>query len=151
MEPPGSGERLKQDDVGVVKHLSWIVTIPVTIVVLVFALANRAKVELHFWPFPWTKALPLFVVVLGCLFVGIVLGFVIAWLSGAPRRRRARQTADRARELARQLAELQRARAASPPSAGQAASPAPAAGRALPAGGHAAAEPAASLERLPGA
>jgi uncharacterized integral membrane protein len=95
-----------------VKHLSWIVTIPVTLVVVVFALANRHEVRLSFWPFPWATDLPVYVIVLCCLLVGFLLGAGLAWLSGGPRRRRARQTAERARALADQLAELKRRQAA---------------------------------------
>lgn len=93
------------------KHLSWIVTIPVTVVVVVFALANRHEAGLSFWPFPWSTNLPVYVIVLCCLLVGFLLGAGLAWLSGGPRRRRARQTAERARDLAVQLAELKRRQA----------------------------------------
>src|SRR5690606_37933448 len=93
------------------KHLSWIITIPVTVVAVVFAVANRDEVLLRFWPLPWSRELPVYLIVLGCLFVGFVLGCVVTWLSSAPRRRRARRTADRARELARELAELKRQQA----------------------------------------
>ncbi len=123
------------------KHLSWIVTIPVTLVVVVFALANRHEATLRFWPFPWSADLPISVIVLCCLLVGFLLGAALAWLSGGPRRRRARQTADRARELARQVAELKREAAAKPARAAipgdiGATTPTPA---------------AAALEHLPGA
>ena len=128
------------------KHLSWIVTLPVTLVVVVFAVANREEVALSFWPLPWSAGLPIWLIVLGCLLAGFLLGATVAWLSGGPRRRRARQTAERARELARQLAELQRRQAA----------PQATLGSATPngAGGGAIArqdQGATVLERLPGA
>ena len=135
------------------RHLSWIVTIPVTVAVVVFALSNGDDVILHFWPFPWTAVLPLFVVVLCCLLIGFLLGAVLAWMSGAPRRRRARQTAERARDLARQVAELQRrqqaAERAASADAGRLAAPgAPPSGNGPSAGRPGAAT--ASLEHLPG-
>jgi uncharacterized integral membrane protein len=95
------------------KHVSWIVTLPVTLVVVIFAVANRELAVLSFWPLPWSAGLPIWLIVLGCLLAGFLLGATVAWLSGGPRRRRARQTAERARELARQLAELQRRQAVS--------------------------------------
>lgn len=140
------------------KHLSWIVTIPVMVIVVVFAVANRDDVLLRFWPLPWSSELPVYLIVLGCLFLGFVLGGVVTWLSGAPRRRRARRTAERAREMSRQLAELQRrqetaadaARQAATAGTGTAAAPGdagvPPALPAFPASGR---DPAA-LERLPG-
>lgn len=131
------------------KHLSWIVTIPVTLVVVVFALANRHEAMLRFWPFPWSAELPIYVIVLCCLLLGFLLGAALAWFSGGPRRRRARQTAERARELARQVAELKREMAAQR-QAGAALQPA----RDADPGALGAARPtpaAAALEHLPGA
>ena len=124
------------------KHLSWIVTLPVTLMVVVFALANRHEVTLSFWPFPWTTDLPVFVIVLCCLLVGFLLGAGLLWLSGAPRRRRARQTAERARALADQLAELKRRQAAAERSAP---------GSSLSAASQPSTNQAAALEHLPGA
>ena len=124
------------------KHLSWIVTLPVTLVVVVFALANRHEVTLSFWPFPWSTDLPVFVIVLCCLLVGFLLGAMLLWLSGGPRRRRARQTAERARALAEQLAELKRRQAA-------AERRVPASGP--PAEGSPSTQQAPALEHLPGA
>jgi len=129
-----------------VRHLSWIVTLPVTLVVVVFALANRHEVTLSFWPFPWSTDLPVFVIVLCCLLVGFLLGAGLLWLSGGPRRRRARHTAERARALADQLAELKRRQAAAErPAPGSGQPPTSLAGASLPA-----TKPAA-LEHLPGA
>jgi uncharacterized integral membrane protein len=130
-----------------VKHLSWIVTLPVTLVVVIFAVANREQAVLSFWPLPWSAGLPIWLIVLGCLLTGFLLGATVAWLSGGPRRRRARQTAERARELARQLAELQRRQTA--PQAVPGSTP-------LNAGASATAparqdQGTAVLERLPGA
>lgn len=131
------------------KHLSWIVTLPVTVVVVIFAVANREQAVLSFWPLPWSAGLPIWLIVLGCLLTGFLFGATVAWLSGGPRRRRARQTAERARELARQLAELQRRQTA------QQAGP-PAIPGGAPAIGSGATPPrqdqgVAALERLPGA
>ena len=122
------------------KHLSWLVTFPVTVVVVVFAVANRADVTVQFWPLPWSIELPVWLLVLGSL-----LGGLVAWLAAAPRRRRARQTAERARELARQLAELQR-RQTAPAGSGAAIG-----GQAHASGAPAGQGSGTALERLPGA
>ena len=126
------------------KHLSWIVTFPVTVVVVVFAVANREEVTVQFWPLP-SLPLPLWLLVLGSLLLGFLLGGFVAGVASAPRRRRARQTAERARELARQLAELQR-RQTLPAAAGT--SPA---GQAVTTGAGISQRSGAALERLPGA
>lgn len=127
------------------RHLSWIVTFPVTLVVVVFAVTNRAEVTVRFWPFPWSIELPVWLLVLGSLLAGFLLGGLATWLASGPRRRRARQTAERARALARQLAELKRQQAATTATAapGQSAATAPV-GSPRPAHG-------SELERLPGA
>jgi uncharacterized integral membrane protein len=97
-----------------VRYLSWLVTFPVMVVVVVFAVANRQEVTLHFWPLAESGPVPVWLLVLGSFLAGILVGWLIMWVATAPRRRRARQTAERARELARQLAELRRQQAAQP-------------------------------------
>lgn len=132
----------------VVKHLSWLVTLPVTIVAVAFAVANRGEVALGLWPLPGALTLPVYLIVLGTLALGFLLGWVVAWIAWAPRRRRARQTAERARQLARELAEERRRAAAE--------RPVPADGQVAPSGDYRPApqtEPArqTALEHLPGA
>lgn len=93
------------------RHVSWVVTVPVGVAAIVFAVANRSTTLVNFWPLPWVAELPLFLVVLGCLVLGFVAGGVAAWLSGGRRRRRAREAEERVRLLASEVAEL-KARAA---------------------------------------
>jgi uncharacterized integral membrane protein len=91
-----------------VKHLSWLVTLPVTLAVVVFAVSNRTPVEIDFFPFPSHPVLPAYLLVLGSLFVGFLIGGAVAWLAGAPHRRRARRLAAEADMLSRELAEARR-------------------------------------------
>ena len=114
------------------RRFSWVLTIPVLIVIVAFAVANRTPVAFDLWPFELSAELPLFVVVLGSVFAGLVIGGVAAWLSGAESRRRGRRARHRATELQRELDRLRRERemAAAPPTprpSGQAHPPAPAA------------------------
>lgn len=90
------------------KYLSWILTIPVTIVAVVFAVTNRAAATLNLWPLGITIEAPLFVLVLGSGLVGVVLGGVIAWLSAGRARQRAREARYRASDAERELGYLQR-------------------------------------------
>ena len=94
------------------KRISWIVTIPVTLVVVVFAIANRTAITVNFWPLPWIAQLPLYLVVLGSLLAGFLIGAVIAWLSAGRRRQEARVAAERLRGLTAELTQLQRQQAA---------------------------------------
>ena len=105
------------------KRLSWIVTVPVTLVVVVFAVANRDEVAINLWPTGLDPTVPFFAVVLGVFLAGFLVGAAIMWLSGSKGRARARRLRYRAEELERELNRLQRqveaakAGAAGPPAA----------------------------------
>ena len=90
------------------RRLSWIITIPFTLIVVVFAITNRGPVTVTLWPLPWIAELPLYLVVLGSLLVGFLVGAAIAWLSAGRRRHEARLTAERLRGLSAELTRLKR-------------------------------------------
>lgn len=90
------------------KHLSWIFTLPITVIVVLFAVTNRSPATLSFWPLPWAVDLPIYLIILGSLFIGFLLGAVAAWASGSRRRRYARQLAEQVRAQNQQILELQR-------------------------------------------
>ena len=94
------------------KNFSWLITLPVTVAVVVFAVSNRTPVEIDLFPFPSHPVLPAYLLVLGSLFCGFLIGGTIAWLAGAPRRRRARRLTAEADLLSRELAEARRKPAA---------------------------------------
>lgn len=91
-----------------VRKLSWIVTIPITVVCVVFALANRQPVSLDLWPFEIGYEPPLFLLVLGCLLVGFLLGATVTWLAGGRTRDKARRAYYRAADLEREVNWLRR-------------------------------------------
>ena len=62
------------------KYVSWFVTLPVTLVVVVFAVSNRTPVEIDLFPLPWQPVLPAYLLVLGSLFLGFLIGAAAAWL-----------------------------------------------------------------------
>ena len=102
------------------KHLlSWIVGIPVTVVVVVFSIANRDWVTVDFWPLEMSRSLPLFVLILGSFLAGFLVGAVIMWLSSGRTRDKARENYYKASHLERELAAVRRKQAqhatASPP------------------------------------
>ena len=72
------------------KRLRWLITIPLALILIVFAVNNRHLVDVSLWPLGIVISWPLFVFV----YIGVVGGFaggaVIAWSSSA-RHRRARQ------------------------------------------------------------
>jgi uncharacterized integral membrane protein len=55
----------------IAKVATSIVTLPITVAVVLFAVSNRNIVEVQFWPLPGTLGLPLYVIGL----VTMVIGF----------------------------------------------------------------------------
>ncbi len=94
------------------RHLiSWIVGVPVMIVVVVFSIANRGWVTVDFWPFEVSTSLPLFVLILGTFVVGFLVGAAIMWLSSGRTRDKARANYYKASHLERELAAVRRKQA----------------------------------------
>lgn len=84
------------------KLLSWLLLAPLALVMIAFAVANRAAVEIRLDPLPLTLEAPLFALAYACIFLGLVVGGAAAWLAGRRWRRLARA---RGRDLARQGAQ----------------------------------------------
>ncbi len=126
------------------KYLSWILTFPLGVVAIVFAVANREGVTLSLWPLGIKVEAPLFILVLGSLLVGLIVGGFIAWLSGGAARQRGReamynaQSAEREldflrRKLERERGEVAAQRPSGAPPANDASQPADAQSNRLPA------------------
>ena len=56
------------------RFLSWLITLPVPVLVMLFALQNREQVELTFWPFDVQIAMPLSFLAVGLTAIGVVVG-----------------------------------------------------------------------------
>ncbi len=112
------------------KRFSWILTLPLIMVAVVFSIANRELITLDLWPFDLSLQPPLFVVLLASLFLGLLIGGLAAWLSAGRTRRRGRQARRRVAELEREVARLvrerDRAARATPPATPSAAGGGPA-------------------------
>ena len=102
----------------IAKLTATIVTLPITLAVVLFAVSNRHTVALEFWPLPGALEVPLYVVGLLTMVVGFLIGGVIAWLGAGESRQRARVAERDARGLEAQLAdarvEVDKARALAP-------------------------------------
>lgn len=86
------------------KRLSWLITLPVLIVVVVFAVNNRTAVVFDLWPAGLTVALPLYLTVLVAVVVGFIAGGGVVWFSSTPLRRTVRRQRHRLRDLEREVA-----------------------------------------------
>ncbi len=90
------------------RYIRWIVTVPLGLVVILFAVSNRETVRLELDPLPFTVSSPLYLLVLVVALAGFVSGGLVAWISGRRWRRRARREAHRAQLLERENADLRR-------------------------------------------
>jgi uncharacterized integral membrane protein len=93
------------------KFLTGLVLIPLGLVFIVFAVANRHWVTVSFDPFNSTDpsvavTLPLFVVIIAVAIAGVVAGGSATWFRQRHWRRAARQHEADARQARAQLAEL---------------------------------------------
>jgi len=87
-----------------VRYLSWIITIPVALVIVSFAVSNRGPVELALWPLPFQITVPIYVATLVALVLGFLAGGFIAWVSGGRYRAAARERRRRIAQLEQELA-----------------------------------------------
>jgi putative membrane protein len=84
--------------------LSLIVTAPITVLVVLFAVSNLDPVTLRLRPFPFDMTIPIWALTLIVLFVGFILGAIVTWIGDRKRRRDARLMARRVGELEQALA-----------------------------------------------
>src|SRR5476649_445544 len=84
--------------------LSLIVTAPITVLVVLFAVSNLDPVTLRLRPFPFDMTIPIWALTLIVLFVGFILGAIVTWIGDRKRRREARLMARRVIELEQSLA-----------------------------------------------
>jgi uncharacterized integral membrane protein len=92
--------------------IKGIILLPIAVIVVLLAVANREPVRLSFDPFSSSApeislTLPLFAILFAAVALGVVIGGIGAWLSQADNRRARRQST---RELNRLRAETERLR-----------------------------------------
>jgi uncharacterized integral membrane protein len=89
------------------KFLFWLVLVLVVAVLIVFAVSNRETVTIDFWPLPTLVDIPLYLVILGTLVFGFIVGELMGWIGSWRWRREARRGRDRIAMLERELAAAQ--------------------------------------------
>ncbi len=90
-----------------VDRLRWLITLPLAIVLVVFAVNNRALVEVDLWPLGFVVTWPLFVFAFLGVSVGLLVGALFAWISGGTTRKIARQRKAQIRELESKVRTMQ--------------------------------------------
>jgi len=61
--------------------LSWLLSLPIFVAVIIFVLQNRMQVSLSFWPFDAEVTMPVSVLSLGLLILGFVCGSLLTGLA----------------------------------------------------------------------
>jgi len=95
------------------KIVTAVIVVPLAIVILAFAVANRQAVTVSFDPFSstapaYSASLPLFVLIFVLVIVGVIIGGVAAWLRQGSWRRTARNLDADVRALHQELEALRR-------------------------------------------
>ena len=81
------------------RHFSWIVTIPLAVIVIVFGIVNRELVVVDLWPLPLFFEAPLVLVIFSSFVAGFLIGALIMWFSAGRYRRRVREARNRVAQL----------------------------------------------------
>ncbi|KQO86247.1 GMP synthase [Methylobacterium sp. Leaf90] len=93
-----------------IRFLKALILLPIAVVVVLLAVANREAVTLSFDPFSpepvFSLVLPLYAVVFGSVALGILVGGIGSWLGQSQTRQRARYHRREADRLAKEAAEL---------------------------------------------
>ncbi len=95
--------------------LGVVVTLPLTLLVIAFALSNRGLVAVGLWPFDDLIEMPIYLLALGALGLGFLAGAALASFGTISARYRARREARRAETAERKLAETLRTPSSSLP------------------------------------
>lgn len=70
--------------------LFWIIALPIIAIAMAFAVSNHEMVTISLWPLGFRLESPLYIVVTGALFLGLVCGLLYGWIHGMGVRHRAR-------------------------------------------------------------
>jgi lipopolysaccharide assembly protein A len=79
---------------------------PFLVVLVLFALSNRAPVRIGFWPTTLSLEAPLSLAMLGAMGLAFLIGALLVWVSELGQRRRARRAEHAVRLLEAQVQEL---------------------------------------------
>ena len=102
------------------KIVKALVLIPLAIILISLAVANRQTVTVSFDPFDkaepaFSLAVPLYMLILALVIAGVIVGGVAAWMRQGKWRWRARLAESRARELRLENDQLKRRDGSVPP------------------------------------
>ncbi len=80
-----------------------LLTLPMLLILVLFALSNTGPVRLGFWPTDWSVELPVAVAVLGAAAIAFIVGALLVWLGEQRHRRQHRRARRHIGQLEAQL------------------------------------------------
>ena len=86
--------------------LSFLVLVPLGLVLVTFAVVNRHMVPVDLWPLPVSMQLPFAVAMMFIFVIGVLWGGMVSWMNALNSRRLARKSKRRASQLEIQLRQL---------------------------------------------
>lgn len=89
------------------RAIHWIGIIIVVAAVSLLALSNPGVVSLRLWPLPFVATAPLYLIVVGSLISGALIGAATLWIEGHGRRHELRECRRQKDALAHELAAAQ--------------------------------------------
>ena len=102
--------------------VTMLIVVPLAVVIIAFAVANRQSVTVSFDPFSaaapaYATTLPLFALIFALLILGVLIGGIAAWIGQTKWRRTARKLDGEVRGLHQELDAIRRRFAPEPPPA----------------------------------
>lgn len=70
--------------------IHWVIAPALTLTAVLFAVSNRHQAEVNLWPLPFVVETPVYLIALGALVTGFLIGAIAMWYSGIRRRMRRR-------------------------------------------------------------
>ena len=86
--------------------LSWLLGIPLALIVVSFAVSNLEAMVLRLWPLPFELEVPVYLGMLGALLAGFLIGALVAWLNAGRHRKALRAERRRAEGLDREINQM---------------------------------------------
>ena len=79
----------------------------VAVLLVLFAVSNRATVQIGLWPLPFLAVAPLYLLCFLSALIGVLCGAAVAWFTGRSTRRELKDCRGRIAALERELAATQ--------------------------------------------
>ncbi|MBL4666009.1 MAG: DUF1049 domain-containing protein [Sneathiella sp.] len=95
------------------KIISWVFMAILALAIVTLSIGNKGPVTFSLYPLPFVIEVPLFALILGGGFLGILLGSIRTWMSDGKARRENRASKQEVLRLKGEVARLEKERATS--------------------------------------